>query len=135
MAILSSLSRYQSTGLLILRLGIGAMMIVHGYPKLVGGTAMWTKIGSAVGPFGLHDFPAFWGFMAAFAEGVGGLLFLLGFLFRPACFLLLVTMAVASAKHLSGGDGLGGASHAIELAVLFLAMFIIGPGKYSIDKS
>ena len=135
MAIFSSLSRYQSTGLLILRLGIGAMMIVHGYPKLFGGTAMWTKLGASVRPFGLHDFPAFWGFMAAFAETVGGLLFLVGFIFRPACLLLLITMSVASAQHLRTGDGLGGASHAIELAVLFLAMFIIGPGKYSIDKS
>src|SRR6476620_9162153 len=99
MAIFSSLSRYQSSGLLILRLGIGAMMIVHGYPKLFGGTAMWTKLGASVRPFGLHDFPAFWGFMAAFAETIGGLLFLVGFLFRPACLLLLITMSVASAQH------------------------------------
>jgi putative oxidoreductase len=135
MAILSNLSKYQSTGLLILRLGIGAMMIVHGYPKLVGGTTMWAKIGGAVAPFGLHDFPTFWGFMAAFAEGVGGLLFLLGFLFRPACLLMLITMVVAAASHFRAGDGLTGAGHALELGVIFLAMFIIGPGRYSIDKS
>lgn len=84
---------------------------------------------------GIHDFPTFWGFMAAFAETVGGLLFLVGFLFRPATFLLIITMLVAALRHTKAGEGIMGASHAIELGILFLAMFIIGPGKYSIDKS
>lgn len=134
MALFSSLSKYHHTGLLILRLGIGAMMIWHGYPKLLGGHATWKGLGASMSAFGMHDFPAFWGFMAAFAEAVGGLLFLLGFLFRPAVLLLMVTMGVAAMHHFNAGDGLKGASHAIELGVLFLAMFIIGPGKYSIDK-
>jgi putative oxidoreductase len=134
MAFLSRLSRYHHTGLLLLRIGIGVMMIFHGYPKLKGGPGAWGKIGGSLADFGIHDFPAFWGFMAAFAEGVGGLLFLIGFFFRPASLLLLITMVVAAGHHLNAGDGIGGASHAIELGVLFLAMFIIGPGKYSIDK-
>ena len=135
MAILGRLSKYNHTALLLLRLGIGAMMICHGYPKLAGGPEKWAKLGGAMSAFGLHDIPSFWGFMAAFAEAVGGLLFLLGFFFRPATLLLLITMIVAAAKHISGGDGIMGASHAIELAILFLAMFIIGPGRYSIDKT
>ena len=135
MAIFSSLSKHHHTGLLILRIGIGIMMILHGYPKLLGGTAKWAALGKNMAVFGMHDFPTFWGFMAAFGETIGGLLFLVGFLFRPAVFLLLMTMLVASMHHLKSGDGVMGASHAIELGVLFLAMFIIGPGKYSIDKN
>ena len=134
MAIFSRLSRYHHTGLLLLRLGIGAMMILHGYPKLTGGPAVWTKIGGAVAVFGLHDFPAFWGFRAAFAEGVGGLLFLVGFLFRPSCLLLIITMCVAASMHLGKGDGFQGASHVVELGILFIAVFIIGPVRYSVDK-
>src|SRR3954464_6259587 len=99
MAIFSGLSRYHHFGLLVLRLGIGAMMIWHGYPKLLGGTAGWTKLGGSMAAFGMHDFPTFWGFMAAFAEAIGGLLFLAGFLFRPAALLLLTTMLVASMHH------------------------------------
>jgi len=135
MAILSRLSRHQNFGLLLMRLGIGAMMIFHGYPKLIGGPGMWNKIGGSMANVGMHDFPTFWGFMAAFAEGVCGLLFLIGFLFRPACLLLMITMVVASMHHFHAGDGWAGASHAFELGVVFLAMFIIGPGRYSIDKS
>ena len=133
-ALFSRLGRYQDEALLILRIGLGAMMIVHGYPKLAGGPAMWKGIGGSMAAFGMHDFPQFWGFMAAFAEGVGGLLLVLGFFFRPACLLLIITMIVAAMKHLDAGDGLGKASHAIELGIVFLSLFIIGPGRYSIDK-
>jgi putative oxidoreductase len=135
MALFSGLSRHNHFGLLLLRLGIGAMMIYHGFPKLKGGPDMWHKIGGSMANLGVHDFPTFWGFMAAFAECIGGLLFLIGFLFRPACLLMLTTMAVAAMHHFHAGDGWGGASHALELGVVFLAMFIIGPGRYSIDKS
>ena len=135
MALFSRLSRFTNTGLLILRIGVGAMMIVHGYPKLAGGPEGWHELGGSMGVFGIHDFPTFWGFMAAFAEGIGGLLFLVGFLFRPACILLLMTMLVAIAHHIHGGDKLQIASHAIELGTLFLAMLIIGPGRYSIDRT
>lgn len=84
--------------------------------------------------FGLHDFPQVWGFAGAFAEGVGGLLLVLGLFFRPACFLLICTMVVAAVHHYAAGDGIGGASHAIELGIAFLGLFILGPGRYSIDR-
>jgi putative oxidoreductase len=134
MALFSGLSRYHHFGLLVLRIGIGAMMIWHGFPKMIGGPDMWAKVGSSMAIFGVHDFPTFWGFMAAFAETVGGLLFLIGFLFRPALLLLIITMSVAALQSYKG-NGMMGANHPIELGIVFLAMFIIGPGKYSIDKS
>lgn len=134
MAFLGRLSKYSSFGLLIIRAGLGIMMILHGYPKLMGGPEKWAKLGKAMGDLGIDFAPEFWGFMAAFAEGVGGLLLLLGFLFRPATALLIITMVVAAFKHLNGGDSVLDSSHAIELAVVFLGLFFIGPGKYSIDK-
>lgn len=33
----SKLGKYSDVGLLVMRIGVGAMMIVHGYPKLMGG--------------------------------------------------------------------------------------------------
>ncbi len=133
MALFSKLGKYQQTALLILRIGLGAMMIWHGYPKLIGGPAKWAALGKAMHSLGIHDFPTFWGFMAAVAEAIGGFCLVIGFAFRPACLLLLITMIVAALKHLKTGP-FGEATHAIELAIVFLAMFIIGPGKYSVDK-
>lgn len=134
MAILSKLGNYRNFALLIIRVGLGIMMIVHGYPKLIGGPDKWEKLGGAMSDMGIEFMPVFWGFMAAFAEGVGGLLLVIGWMYRPAAFLLIATMIVAAFKHINMGDGIGGASHAIELAVVFMGLFILGPGKYSIDK-
>ena len=41
---------------------------------------------------------------------------------------------VAAISHLSRGDGLSGASHAIELGIVFLSLILIGAGKYSLDE-
>jgi putative oxidoreductase len=135
MALLQGLAQYRNTGLLIMRVGLGIMMIMHGYPKLFGGTEKWEKIGGAMTNIGIDFAPTFWGFMAATAEGVGGVLILLGLFFRPTCILIIFTMIIAAITHLSKGDGLMGASHAIELAFAFAGLLVLGAGKYSVDKS
>jgi putative oxidoreductase len=135
MAILGILGRYTNVGLLLMRIGIGVMMIMHGYPKLTGGPEKWTKLGASMENLNMHAYPTVWGFMAAAAEGIGGLLLILGLAFRPASFILLFTMVVAAVSHFAKGDDIMKASHAIELAFVFLGFFFIGPGRYSVDKS
>lgn len=131
---LDFMGRYRDLGLLILRIGLGVMFLWHGAPKLAGGPEKWEKIGTAMASTGINAIPIFWGFMASFAEFFGGICLILGVMFRPACTLLTITMAVAAAMHLGKGDGLKGASHAIEDGIVFLSLLLIGPGKYSIDK-
>ena len=119
--------------LLILRVGIGLMFILHGYPKIIGGMEKWIGLGSyGMGSLGIHIFPAFWGFMAAFSEFVGGIMIMLGLYIRYFSILLFITMLVAISSHLAGGDGIMGASHAIESAVVFVCLFFSGAGNYSI---
>ena len=134
MAYLSKIENYKDYGLLIARIGLGSMMIFHGLPKLLGGVAKWEAIGGSMQNLGITIMPAFWGFMAGTAEGVGGLLILIGLLFRPAALLIIFTMIVAAIHHLSVGDGLIGASHAIETGFAFFVLFFTGPGKFSFDK-
>lgn len=135
MAVLESLGKYRNTGLLVLRIGLGIMMMLHGFPKLSGGVETWTKVGGSMKLIGIDFVPVFWGFMAALAEGVGGLFLLLGLFFRPVMIFLVLTMAMAATVHLSDPkQGLMDASHAIELGIVFLGLLFIGPGKYSIDK-
>ena len=125
--------KYRDQGLLILRIGLGIMFIYHGAPKMFAGPQLWYKVGMAVGFLGVHFLPTFWGFMAAFAEFVGGILLIGGFLFRPACLLLIIDMVVAATMHIGSHQGLAIASHAIEGGIVFLGLLFIGPGRFSID--
>ena len=135
MALFRSRYKYKDLGLLLLRIGIGLMFILHGWPKLTGGPEKWEQVGKAVEILGINFAPVFWGFMAAFAEVIGGALIMFGFFFRIACALLLITMLVASLRHMAEGDGFGGYSHSLEAAILFFSLLFIGPGKYSLDKA
>lgn len=127
--------KYSDAALLVARLGIGASFIAHGWPKISGGTEIWTKLGGRFAAVsGLDLFPAFWGFMAAFAEFGGGIFLILGLLTRPASFLLCCTMIVAGLWHAHNGDGFSGYSHALEMGFVFFALFFIGAGKYSVDE-
>jgi putative oxidoreductase len=134
--LLTFLSKYREGGLLFLRIGLGVMFVIHGAPKIMGGPAHWATLGKSIGYMGIHGYPAFWGFMAAFSECFGGIFVILGLFFRPACILLALTMIVAStmlAKQKK--DFQKETSRPIELAIVFASLVVIGPGKYSIDKS
>ncbi|QCR21052.1 DoxX family protein [Pontibacter sp. SGAir0037] len=135
MSILRNLYRLRNMGLLLLRLGIGVMFVLHGWPKLEGGPERWAMLGENMQLLGIGFAPVFWGFMAGFAETVGGILLALGLFFRPTCALLLITMIVATTRHIVAGDGFGGYSHALEAAILFFSFLFIGPGKFSLDES
>lgn len=134
MALLKNYYRAHHVGLLMLRLGIGLMFTVHGYPKLTGGPEAWAQVGGVMKLVGLDVAPTFWGFLAAVAEAVGGQLLALGLFFRFTCVLLLGTMTMATVMLLSQGGSFTMYSHPLESAILFLSLAFIGPGKLSLDE-
>lgn len=136
MPVFSSFYKHKNFGLLILRIGIGGcMLLLHGLPKIIGGPAIWEKLGMAMGNIGITFFPTIWGFMAALTETVGGLFIIIGLWFRPVTILLCFMMLVATLNHFYNGDGAKIAAHALELSFVFFGLTFIGPGKYSVDKS
>lgn len=131
---LASSPKYHDTGLLLLRVGIGLMFVYHGWPKISGGLETWTKLGAAMQFMGVGFAPTFWGFMAALTEFGGGLALILGLLTRPVGAIMAFNMLVAVVLKFSTGAGLGGASQAIEVGIVFLSLAVMGPGKYSLDE-
>ncbi len=124
-------SRYQHLGLLVLRLGIGISFIyLHGWGKISSGPDKWEGLGEVMENIGIHFWPVFWGFMASLAEFGGGILLVLGLFTRPAALMMAFTMFVASMMHFADGEI---NSHSLEMLVVFIAIFLMGAGKYSLD--
>ena len=117
-------------GLLALRVGIGIAFVVHGYPKLfMGGAVGLSKGLAATGiPGGIAA-----AYLAAMAEFFGGIALILGILTRPASAVMAFTMLIAMIFHLNKGDKFVEYSHALESGILFLALTITGPGRFSFD--
>lgn len=87
-----------------------------------------------MGLLGIQAVPAFWGLSAALAECAGGALLILGILTRPAAMVMAFTMFVAFFMHYNRGDDFKVYSHALEAGIVFLSIFIMGGGKYALDR-
>jgi putative oxidoreductase len=122
-------------GYFILRFGLGVLIARHGWPKITGGVTTWEHLGQSLSAFGITFFPVFWGFCAAVAEFAGGICVAIGFFFRPACALVLIVMMVVLGRSFLEGNEFNEWAEAAEIAVAFLAMLLMGPGKYSVSVS
>ena len=68
--------------------------------------------------------------MAAFAESICAIMVLVGLLTQPAAFLVAFTMLIAAMHHITGT---GSPENAWIFFSIFTAIFLSGPGKYSLD--
>src|SRR3954471_2062770 len=127
------LNRYSTDwGLLIIRVSIGGPVIYFGYSKVIGGTEMWSNVGSAMKTVHINFGYTFWGLMATIAEFVGGICLVLGFLFRPALVMMVFTMFIAVWSMHAGGKSLGEFAFPLLCGLVFVGLFVAGPGKYAL---
>jgi putative oxidoreductase len=76
--------------------------------------------------------------MAMLSELIGGSLLAVGLFTRPACIVLIGTMLVAGRLGHKGAGYLitndpPGAEYTINLAVICIAVLLIGPGSFALD--
>ena len=122
-------------GLLVLRLGLGALMLFHGIYKLTHGIA-WIA-----GPLGRVGLPPWVAYGVYVGEILAPVLVILGLWARPAAFVIAFDMFmaiflarrgdVAKINPMSGG-------WAIELELMFLVaaltIALAGSGRYGLGK-
>jgi putative oxidoreductase len=114
-------------GMLILRMGLGILMIVHGYDKLVNFNSYKNKFMEFMGmsdPLSLA--------LTIFAEFFCALFLILGLFTRFSLIPLIIVMLVALGKS-HQWDVFGEGEHASLYLVGFFTLMLLGPGKISVD--
>ena len=117
-----------NTAMLLLRLGFGILMMMHGYQKLV-------NFGSLQ-----HSFMNFLGMgstislaLVVFAEFFCSLFIILGLFTRAATIPLIIAMLVVIFK-VNNSDVFLKNENAPLYLVGFLILLLLGPGKISVDS-
>jgi putative oxidoreductase len=128
---LNFLPRSTDLALLALRIWLGLTLLInHGRGKLMGFSQM---SGTFSDPLGVGPTTSL--SLTIFAEVVCGALLALGFLTRFSALVLVILMGVAF--FLVHGRALSGENSG-ELAFVylagFLAIFLAGPGRFSVDR-
>lgn len=123
----------KDSGILIIRLMLGAVMFAHGAQKVLGvfdGKGLDATVAMMSGTFG-----SFLPYLSAFTEFLGGLAMILGITTRFWGIAILINMLVAVLMvHLKNGFiGQGSYEFPLTLAMMALAVTIAGPGRISLD--
>ncbi|TAE41988.1 MAG: DoxX family protein [Runella slithyformis] len=114
---------------LILRVGFSFFMVHHGYEKLQN---LLTG-NSADFPDPLHVGPQLSHGLTVFAEFFCSILLILGLGTRLALVVLMGCMLVI-ATILSPNEPLSDKEHALLFLIAYVALYLTGPGKYSLDS-
>jgi putative oxidoreductase len=128
----------KDAGLLVLRVGVGGVLMAHGAQKLFGwfGGHGLTGTGAAFESMGFRP-----GYPSAVAAGVGeaggGALIALGLATPVAGAAAAGTMITASAVHAPAGffAQKGGFEYPALLTVSAAALALTGPGGWSLDRA
>ncbi|MCL5428249.1 MAG: DoxX family protein [Chloroflexi bacterium] len=135
------LAQFSDIGLLILRVTVGIIFILHGYPKMpfpnspTGGPR---GFGAGLAKMGI-PFPGFFAWTVAILEFVGGFLLIVGFATRLIALLMAINMVVAIKQAKIGmmktpfiAKDTTGWEFDFALLGASLALFLLGPGNLAL---
>ena len=131
----SSLGRAADIGPLLMRFGVGAVFAIHGWQKFDQGVSNFAGFLESLNV----PAPEVVAWLMTIAEGIGGLMLILGVLTRLVTLPLIAIMvgAILLVKDDIGfvvADAMGAELETGLLAAL-LGLLLIGPGRFSVDAA
>lgn len=117
-----------NAAMLLLRLGVGIMMMEHGYQKLVHFGEYQQKFMNFLGLGSTFSLA-----LVVFAEFFCSLFLILGLFTRLAAIPLIVVCCVIIFK-VNHGQFFGDAETVVIYLSAYLALLLVGPGRVSVDS-
>jgi putative oxidoreductase len=113
----------------LLRLVLGIIFIVHGYPKL------FTQFSETVQFFDSYGIrPAkVWVFLVGVGEFFGGILLILGLLTQAVALLIVIRTLIAIWKVKFSQGFLDGYEFDVAIIAMALSLLVLGPGAFAFD--
>ena len=124
-------NRQSNFGLLIMRLGLAAVLLIHALPKLFAGSHSWQSVGTTLGFINVGLPVAVLGLIMLLLETLGAVSFMFGYFFRIACIILFIIFGLYFFNYFSIGYQTL-MLWSIGIAAVFLGLFFIGPGRYAL---
>ena len=115
------------TGLLILRLGLGLLMMVHGWSKLIGFNEKAANFYDFLGLGGQVSLG-----LTVFAEFFCSILLVFG-LGTQLVLIPLTILAMVIVFDVKGGDALNEKELGLMYLMGYVALLLTGPGRFSLD--
>ena len=126
-----SQDRQTNSGLLIMRLGLAAVLLIHSLPKLFAGSPGWQSVGTTLGFINIGVPATILGFVMLLLEALGAVSLMFGYFFRIACIVLFIIFGLYFFNYFRIGYQtlmLWSAG----LAAVFFGLIYVGPGRYTI---
>lgn len=123
-------------GLLILRLGLGGIMLAHGLQKVGVVAGGQDSLQATVEWMASMGIPQWMAYLSVLAELGGGVALIIGFLGKLAAFGVAVNMSTALYKvHLAKGffNADDGVEFPLALFVMAAGLLVMGMGALSLD--
>ncbi len=118
-----------NTAMLLLRLGLGILMMWHGYEKLISYGAKHNTFGAYFGMSSSMSMA-----LVVFAEFFCSLFLIIGLFTRFATIPLIITMCVALFMFHNGHIFSDGGEKACLYLLGYITILLLGPGKISVDS-
>jgi len=118
---------FTDLSLTLLRIGFSASMLTHGIPKI---SKLFETPIKFANPLGIGETPSL--ILTLIGEVLCPILILIGYKTKWAAIPSAITMFMA-AFVIHAEDDFGTKEKALLYLVAFIAIFLAGPGKYSLD--
>ena len=133
---LAFLSKFDFIGVLALRIGLGSIVIVQGFAPFIGGAKTWKDVGRGLANVGLDQANLFlvFGLISVMLQVFGGFCLIIGLFTRLTALLLSIVVAIFATGLLNTDAPLTHILVAIQIALGFFSLMLIGPGRLSLDR-